>query len=342
MPKTYNNLYHQVTDRENLYLAYNAASKGKRFHQEVLRFNLNLERNLINIQNQLILKTWSPGKWREFQVYDPKWRLIQAPQFNDRVVHHALDRIINPLFEHKFIFDSYACRTDKGIHKAVLKLQLFMCKIENEYSNPYVLKADISKYFASIDHNILFMILQRTIWDKNVLWLCNQIIKYNKFKEVGIPVGSLTSQLFANIYLDVLDHYIKDDLGIKYYVRYMDDFIILGDGKEYLHNILNVIEKFINNKLYLQLNPKTTIFPMSHGIDFAGYRTWPTHILPRKRNIIRTKRKFQKFAKLYAKRQKTLEDIKPSIMSFLGYMKHCDSYYTTSYILNNFVLQRRN
>ena len=341
MAKTYNNLWNKVIDWENLYLAYTAARKGKRYQSDVLKFSSNLEENLIDIQNRLVWKMWKPGRWKEFQVYDPKWRLIQAPQFNDRVVHHALGRVIEPLFERKFIFDSYACRTNKGIHRAVLRLQSFMRKAEKKYARRYVLKADISKYFASIDHEALFIILCRTIRDKNVLWLCDQIIKHNGFERVGIPVGALTSQLFANVYLDMLDHYIKDDLGIKYYVRYMDDFIILGDGKNCLREIFSLAEKFLNHKLHLRLNPKATIFPASHGVDFAGYRTWVTHILPRKRNITRTKLKFRKLARLYAKRQATLKDIRPSVMSFLGYMKHCDGYHTTACILNNFVLKKK-
>jgi len=330
-----------VFDWENLYLAYVAASKNKRFQPDVLKFKSNLEENLIDIQNRLIWKMWTPGRWREFQVYDPKWRLIQAPQFNDRVIHHALGRVIEPLFERKFIFDSYACRTGKGVHSAVLRLQTFMRKAEREYAHPYVLKADITKYFASIDHKVLFFILCRTIRDKNVLWLCDQIIRHSGFNNVGIPVGALTSQLFANIYLDVFDHYIKDALGIKYYVRYMDDFIILGDGKAQLHDKLGLAEEFLNHKLRLQLNPKTTIFPASHGVDFAGYRTWTTHILPRKRNVMRSKLKFRKLARLYAKRHVTLVDIRASVMSFLGYMKHCNGYNTTSHILNNFVLKKK-
>jgi hypothetical protein len=173
------------------------------------------------------------------------------------------------------------------------------------------------------------------------LWLCENIIVNSGYYDTGIPVGSLTSQLFANVYLNELDHYIKDKLAVKYYVRYMDDFVILGDSKKYLWSLLNNIEYFLADNLILSLNPKTSIFPSNHGIDFAGYRTWATHILPRKRNVKRFRRKFKKLMKLYNNGDIDLEYIKPRVMSFLGYVKHCNSYITTKEILKDFVLVRK-
>jgi RNA-directed DNA polymerase len=281
-------------------------------------------------------KKWYPGAFKQFYVHDPKKRLISAPIFKDRIIHHALVNIIEPLFEKKFIIDSYACRKDKGVHKAVLRLKNFEIKSAKKYDNVYAIKADIHHYFQNVDHDILLNIIKRTIRDKSVLWLCERIILGNKeFDFKGISVGSLTSQLFANIYLDQLDHFIKDKLGVKFYVRYMDDFIILGENKCKMRVLLGDIEKFLNNTLKLELNPKTSLFPAKRGVDFAGYRSWTTHILPRKRNVRRAKKRLKKLSKLYQKGSVNLADIKAVLMSFLGYMKHCDGYRTTLSVLQS-------
>lgn len=340
VPKTHNNLWPQITSFDNLYQAYMEARRGKRYQPDVLDFEWNLEENLIQIQNELIWHTWTSGRWREFYVYDPKKRLICAPPFRDRVVHHALVRTIEPLFERKFIFDSYACRKGKGIHAAVQRLQYFLRRAQRNWGRVYVLKGDVSKYFPSINHDRLLQILARTIRDRDVLWLCEQIVKQCGFTARGIPVGALTSQLFANVYLDRLDHYIKDNLGIKYYIRYMDDFIILGQSKQSLRNLLHEIETFLACELCLMLNPKTAISPASRGVDFCGYRTWATHILPRKRNVRRARKRFKWLAKAYAQGKVGLDYVRPRLMSFLGYMKHCASYVTLQNILKDFVLSK--
>ncbi len=340
MPKTYNKLWDKVVDWENLHQAYLGASKGKRFQKDVLDFQSNLEENLINIQNHLIWRSWVPGRFRSFMVYEPKQRFIQAPPFQDRVVHHALVRVIEPLFEKKFIHHSYACRAGKGNHAAVLQLQDYLRKADGKWDKTYVLKADISKYFPSIKHDILLRIIKRTIRDKNVLWLCESIIKHCGEDDQGIPVGALTSQLFANVYLDQLDHFLKDGHGVKSYVRYMDDWIVLSPEKGSLWSLLDKATDFLNSDLGLRLNPKTSIFPATHGCDFCGYRTWPTHLLPRKRNVKRAKLKLKKLSGLYSQGRVGLAGVEPFVMSFLGYMKHCDGFKTITFILNNLRLKR--
>jgi len=340
MPRTYGNLWPQVIAWENLHGAYLEARRGKRYKPEVLCFTERLEENLTNIQNHLCWKSWRPGRWREFTVYEPKARFIQAPPFKDRVVHHALVRVIEPLFERKFIFDSYACRVGKGTHAAVLRTQQFMRKAKAKWGQVYVLKGDISKYFPSIRHEHLLGILKRTIRDRDVLWLCETIIQNCGEKGRGIPVGALTSQLFANVYLDQLDHLIKDDLGIKHYIRYMDDWVVLAPDKKYLWETLYCVEDFISSRLGLVLNPKTQVFPASHGIDFCGYRIWPTHLLPRKRNVKKAKRRFKWMAKAYAQGRITLGYIGPRVASFLGYMKYCSAYKTAREVLQEFKLCR--
>ncbi len=338
MPKSIGGLWESVVSWANLHHAFREAERGKRYRDEVLRFKSNLEEELTNIQNLLIWKQWMPSRWIEFYTYDPKKRLIQAPQFKDRVVHHALVRTLEPAFERKFIFDSYACRKGKGTHASVMRLQE-MLRCAQAKGITHALKADISKYFPSINHGRLIEIVGRTIRDKDVLWLCKKIVLEGGYLEKGIPVGALTSQLFANAYLDILDHFIKDQLGIRYYLRYMDDFVLLASKPE-LQDLLNCIDDFLSGKLYLTLNPKTCIFPISHGVDFAGYRTWPTHILPRKRNIKRARRKFRQLSIAYAKGEITLRDVRPRVMSFLGWTRHCSARRSTKSTLNRLVLRR--
>ena len=340
LPKTKGGLWPQIIDWDNLFQSYRRARLGKRYRAEVLEFDDRLEENLTNIQNHLIWKSWSPGAWRQFTVTDPKIRLIQAPPFPDRVVHHALVDTIEPYFESKMIKDSYACRIGKGTQAAVFRLQHMLQKARRKYAKVYALKADISKYFPSIHHARLLEILAGTIRDKNALWLSEKIIRNSGYESRGLPVGALTSQLFANVYLDRLDHQVKDQWGVKHYLRYMDDFVILAESKRNLWSMLRRIERFLVMDLGLALNPKTAVFPAAKGIDFAGYRTWPTHILPRKRNIKRTKKKFTSLSKLYAKGLVTLDYIKPRVDSFLGYAKHCNAERTTQSTLNRLVLRR--
>ena len=340
LPKTYNNLYSAICNFDNIYTAYINVCKNKRYHPEKLKFENNLEENLLLIQRLLIYKLWQPDNLKEFWVYDPKMRLIAAPSFRDRIVHHSLVQVIEPLFENKFIYDSYACRKGKGTHAAVNRVLYYLRKTRNSYDSFYVLKCDISKYFYNINHNKLISIIKRTIRCQDTLWLIDKIIKGNKYIDISIPIGALTSQLFANIYLNELDHYIKDVLSIKCYIRYMDDFIIIHNDKEYLWYIFNLINNFIEDNLLLKLNNKSCLFKYIQGIDFCGYRIWPTHILPRKRNVYKIKRKLIKMSKLYYLNKCDLNAIKPIVMSFLGYMDHCCNHITVEHILYNLVLTK--
>ncbi|HAY23405.1 MAG TPA: alpha/beta hydrolase [Desulfobacterales bacterium] len=340
MPRTQGSLWERIIAWDNLYSGYCEARNGKRYRQDVLEFGNRLEERLIEIQNRLIWKAWAPARWNEFYVYDPKKRLIEAPQFKDRVVHHALVRIIEPLFERKFIHDSYACRKGKGTHAAVDKLQGFLRQARRQWGKVYVLKADIAAYFPSIVHDRLLAILSRTIRDKNAFWLCRTIVEGCGHQGRGVPVGALTSQLFANIYLDQLDHLIKDEFGEPFYLRFMDDWVILAPSKARLNEILAEVKECLIAFLGLSLNPKTRIFPAHQGVDFAGYRIWVTHRLPRKRNVLRARKRFRLLMESYGRGEITLDDIRPSVASFLGYMKHCSSFRTVQGILNDFVLKR--
>ena len=340
MTRTASGLWSQVIDFENIHAAYLQARKGKRFRAEVLRDSLNAEEHLAILQNHLIWKSWQPGRQREFVVLEPKRRAIQAPPFEDRVLHHALVRVIEPIFEQKFIADSFACRTGKGTQAAVARTQHFLRLARRRWGDGvYVIKADISKYFASILHDVLMTEIGRAISDTDVLWLLRRIYRaYGHDDGVGVPVGALTSQLGANILLNRLDHFAKDDLALAYYVRYMDDFIVIVRNREEAARMLQLLGEAVN-ALGLSLNPKTAYHPWQRGVDFAGYRIWPTHILPRKRNIKRATADFRKLAKAYAAGRADPALVRQRVDAFRAYTKHCNAEKTTKHVLQD--LERR-
>lgn len=337
--KTYNNLYNQIYSFENIYSAYLKARKNKRYHHEVLSFTIDLEENLINIQEELINKTYRTGEYKHFLVYEPKERLISALPFKDRVVQHAICNIIEPIFEKSFIYDSHACRKGFGVLSGVLRTTKFLRAVSYNSDKVYCLKGDISKYFPSIDHTVLKKLIRKRIRCKDTLNLIYEIID-KAGNNCGMPIGNLTSQLFANVYLNQLDHFVKNILRVKYYIRYMDDFVILSNDKKYLNQILVMIQIFLQKELKLILNGKTQVFLVKQrSVDFLGYRIWSTHRLLRKCNVKRAKRRFKKFQKLYKERILNIKDIEPSIMSWLGHVKWADSYRLRKKIFDELVFQ---
>jgi retron-type reverse transcriptase len=340
MPKTTNHIFKTIVGFDTLYKSFLSAQKGKRYNPEVMQFKKNLEENLINIQNHLIWGSWKPGRWRRFVVMEPKMRTIDAPPFADRVVHHALVDTVYPLFERKFIEHSYACRKNKGFHAAAGRVQQLLRRTRKNGKPAFVLKADISKYFQSIDHQIALGVIGRTIRDPRVMDLFDLIIRTGGSGGIGIPVGALTSQLIANVYLNMFDHYIKEDLGVKNYCRYMDDFVVADTSKARLWDIYGAVENFLTDTLALKLNPKTSIFPASRGVDYCGYRIWPTHILPRKRTVKKARRKMKRLAALCSENKVPLSRVRETIMSFLGYMKHCNGHVSSENILQETSITR--
>lgn len=319
------------------------ARRSKRFQDDVLKFSFNLESNLIQIQNELIYKTFRTGQYRYFWVNDPKKRLVAALPFKDRVVQHALCNIIEPLFEERFIYDSYACRVGRGIHAGADRVTQFLRTTQRKWDRVYCLKADVSQYFPSINHIILKTIIRKRIACPDTLRLIDEIIDSGGDGADcprGLPIGNLTSQLWANVYLDQLDHFVKEVLQEKYYVRYMDDFIILGSNKQHLWAIKREVEGFLANKLDLRLNSKTGIWPISQGIDFLGYRIWPTHRLIRKSSIRRMKRKLKAFKRKYQEGKMDMDKINATIQSWLGHVSHADSYNLRKKLLGSFVLTK--
>ena len=338
--KTYKNLYPKIYDFDNLHLAYLKARRCKRYRHDVLRFSANLEENLINIQNHLIWKTYRTGRYRFFTVYEPKERLIASLSFRDRVVHHALHNIIEPIFERSMIHDSYACRSEMGVLSGVQRTTRFLRDSTRRWGRVYCLKGDVKKYFPSVHHETLKQIIRKRIACPDTLEMIDRIID-STGDDVGMPIGNLTSQLFANVYLSELDHFVKEECGVKYYIRYMDDFVILYDDKRVLKNLLESVDYYLRVALRLRLNGKTQIFPVGpRPIDFLGYRIWPKYRLLRKGNLCRTRRKFKKFARLYALGQMSLSDIQPSIVSWIGHAQHADSWRVRNKILNNLIFTR--
>jgi len=324
--KTWKNLYPKICSFENLLVASRKARKGKRYRRNVYLFERDLENNLFVLQDELLSGSWRPGTYRRFYVQEAKRRLISAAPYRDRIVHHALCNVIEPLFDRTFIYDSYACRKGKGTHAAADRYTEFS-RIAR-----YVLKCDISRYFDNIRHDILFGELERKIADRDVLNLCEKIIRSHGDEGLlwpsgrGIPIGNQTSQFFSNLYLNRFDHWIKEELRTRYFIRYVDDFVILDNSKKKLHSLIPVIEERLNT-IALKLHPKKrSVFPVTEGCDFMGYRIWPHHRRLRPSNGYRFQRKLKKMSSLYRQGRLDFESINSSIMSWIGHASHADSY----------------
>jgi retron-type reverse transcriptase len=344
MAKTYNNIYPEIYSFENLYAAYLRARRGKRTRLEVQRFELDLEGNLIALQNELIWSTYKTGKYRQFIISEPKERIVASLPFRDRVVQHALVAAIEPIWERRFISTSYACRPGRGTHRGADKAQKILRTVKREQSSVSVFKADIAKYFQSIDHAILKKLLRRRIACAPTLLLLDQIIDstddLNGTPGVGLPIGNLTSQLFANIYLHELDEFVKHGLREKNYIRYMDDFIIVHHDKAHLQKIRQAIEGFLWKKLRLKTNHKTQVFKVAllggRALDFLGYRIWTTHRRLRKSSIARISLTLRKLQKQYTKGSVSLERISQSVQSWIAHANYANSYGLRSNILGKF------
>jgi len=327
--KTYNNLFNKVCSFQNLHLAYLKARKCKRYRNEILKFSYNLESNLSNLQKQLLDQTYKHGSYREFIIHDLKKRQIKAPCFRDRVVHHALCNVIEPIFDKGFIYSSFACRKEKGTHKAIKRLKRFIKSAETKsFSDLYCLQCDISKYFDSINQSILFSLIEQKISDKKVLWLIKKILN-SSHREIntGIPIGNLTSQLFANIYLDELDKFIKHKFRIKYYIRYMDDFLILDHNKKKIHQIKEEIQEFLQNKLKLKLHPKkANVYPIKHSVNFLGYKIFKNYMLLRKNTVKRFIKRIRSYQKKLMKKLINKRKFNNFLSSWVIYAKLANSW----------------
>lgn len=336
--KTHKNLYKQVISLENLYLAWRKARKGKTKKSYIIEFEHNLFCNLMALHYELKYFSYDPKSLETFILRDPKTRKISKSDFKDRIVHHAIVNILEPIFDPSFIYDSCANRKGKGNLFAIKRFYLFLRKItqngkraknrfmDNNYVVGYAFKADTKHYFEEVNHHILLKIIKRKISDKNTIWLIKQILmnkpNFRSQKErnnldfwlesqKGMPLGNLTSQFFANVYLNELDYYVKHILKAKYYIRYVDDFIILHRNKKQLVKWKNEIDCFLKKELLLELHKqKSRIIPLSRGIDFAGFRNFYLFNLPRKRNIRKMRNKIILFEKLELSYRELMESFK--------------------------------
>lgn len=331
-------LFSRITAWENLVAAWREARKGKRRAPEVRQFEADLEANLVSLHEHLLRGTWQPGQPRRFMVRDPKWREITAPPFADRIVHHAIVRVIEPLFERRFIHDSYACRKGKGTHAAVMRAQAFLRRAKRRWGDgAYILKCDVKSFFASIRHDILLERMARVIDCPRALGLLRSVFAGYGYDGVGLPVGALTSQLAANIMLDAPDHRIKDDLGVREYVRYMDDFALIAPDKATAARLLSMIGDELA-ELGLRLNPKSGYWPIGRGVDFCGYRIWATHIRPRRRCIRSWRLRLRRLAWLYRCGLVGLDRCRAAVMSMLAVMRWANARRTVESLLHSFVL----
>ncbi|MDO8660358.1 MAG: reverse transcriptase/maturase family protein [Candidatus Woesearchaeota archaeon] len=319
--KTRKNLFEKICSFENLHFAFQKARRGKNSINEVLLYNYNLERNLIKLQKQLQNQAYKTGHYRNFTIFEPKKREISALPFKDRIVHHAVCNIIEPIFEKTFINDSYACRKNKGTHAGANKLQHFLRK---NSKMAFALKCDVKHYFPSVDCKLLKQEFGKKIACKKTLALLDLTVD-SLGKEKGIPIGNLTSQLFANIYLNKLDQFAKHELKAKHYVRYMDDFIILHEKKTQLQAWKKQIREFLNS-LQLELSEKkANVFPVKAGVDFLGYKLFAFHKLVRKITVKRFLRKIKAKIKSQIVGEIVFEKLAESFNSWEAYLTHAST-----------------
>lgn len=325
---------------ENLYDAYKKARSGKRDKAACAEFELRTLDNIAKLREELVNKTYKMQKYNTFLVHEPKERVVMASSFRDRIVQHSLcDNVFQKRILPHFIYDNYASQKGKGTHFGLRRLHKFMHQYYcNHGSEGWILKGDISKYFYSIDHDILKRQVQKLIQDKDILNLCNLIIDSTEGK--GLPIGNQTSQSFALLYLNDLDHLIKDKMGIKYYGRYMDDFYIIMPEKEKLKKMLEIVKQEVE-KLGLSLNPKTQIFPLKNGIDFLGFHSYLTESGKIVKKIRRNsknnaKRRLRKLLLMRKNGKISKEKVLQSYDCWLNHAKHGNTYHLRKNIEEEF------
>lgn len=330
MPKTIRNQFDKYLTYEKLLEAHNKSKKGKCRKTELIKFNLKQEEYVMWLYEQLKNGTYKHGGYTEFYVTEPKLRKIEKSRYIDRIVHRWLvDNFLIDGFASQFIFHSYACIKDKGMHRAAFYIQDCMKKAKRKWGEYYVLKTDVAHYFNSIDKGILLEILQRKIKDEKLIWLIKEIL-YAQKREKGIEIGNYTSQIFANIYLNEVDQFIKHDLKIKYYARYLDDSILIVHTKEEAKQALEKIKKFLDEKLELQLNAKTQIFKGKQGVNFCGYKINEYRLKIRDRGKRKLKNKVKKLKNEVKRGKMSSHEAKKYLAGHVGYIKWANVYHLTN------------
>lgn len=326
MPKTFRNKFYEALTYEKLMDAHRKSQKGKTTRANVIRFNLKKEEYICWLLDELKSKRYNHGGYTEFYVTEPKLRKIQASAYKDRIVHRwVVDNFLEPAFIPSFIPNSYACIKDRGMHKAALDVQKGMKECKKRYGEYYILKMDVAKYFPSINRDILMQIVKRKIKDRDVLELLEKIV-YSDKKGTGLPIGNLTSQILANVYLNEVDQYIKHKLQVRYYYRYMDDSIVLLEKKEEIKQVKQAIEEYINNYLKLKFNSKTNIFKAKQGVNFCGYKINEYRLKLRDKGKKKLKKKVKYLKYQIRKGNMTSKEAKKYLCGHFGYMQIADVY----------------
>ena len=334
--KSYTDLWPRIVSWKNLYAAARKARKGKRGRPNVARFELDLEKELCVLRRELMSGTYRPGAYRAFYIHEPKTRLISAAPYMDRVVHHALCNVIEPLFERRFIHACYANRKGKGTHAALARYKEFVGGYR------YVLRGDVRRYFPSIDHEILFAKLCRVIRCGPTRELIRRIIDGSNPQEPvqdlfpgddlftalerrrGLPIGNQTSQFFANVYLDAFDHFVADDLGLPY-LRYVDDFAVFAQDKVELREVMAAMKRRLAADR-LRLHPKKTrTYRCADGSSFVGYRVFPDRVRLPRENLRRLNRRMRRYRERFARGELSPEDLRQRVRSWLGHAEHADA-----------------
>jgi len=329
--KRHGDLYNDISSLFNLHRAHNNARKGKTHYTEVRNVDKNKHTLLEKLHEDLVNQTFTTSKYKLKQIYEPKERTIYIlPYYPDRIVQHAAMNLLQPIWDKTFIPDLYSAIPEKGIHKAIDRLRSFLKDADN---TKYCLQFDIKSYYPSMNHETLMILIERKIKCRKTLWLLKNVID-SLDGETNIPIGNYLSQYFGNIYLSDFDHWLKEKHKIRYYLRYNDDGVILGNNKNELWNLLNEIQNYIETRLQLKLNPKTRIYPIDDvGIDFLGYKTHRTHTVLRKKTVNKFKHKIKEI-KTHSNKMGN-QHIVSSVMSYVGWMQHGNCYN----LLNKHVLQ---
>lgn len=353
--KTAKHLYPQIVSFDNLWLAFKGAARGKRSHWDVSTFEYDLEGNLLDLQAELQTQTYQPGPYRSFRIFDPKPRLISAAPFRDRVVHHALCNIIEPHFERRFIFDSYANRVGKGTHAALDRAQKFAQRYR------YVLKCDLKHFFPTIDHALLHDQLARVIADAPTRWLIDQILSsgaeihraevephyfrgddlWAALRPRGLPIGNLTSQFWANVYLNPLDHFIKRELKCPGYVRYVDDLLLFADDKPTLQQWRQAVIDFAATLRLTLHEPQAAVFPVDTGIPFLGWRVYPDHFRLKRRNGLLFQRRLARAMQQLAAGELSLLDLNVMIQGWIAHVAHGQTWDLRRALLSSVIIPAR-
>jgi RNA-directed DNA polymerase len=319
-------LFERVVDFKNLHHAFLGASHGKRDRPAVQEFEYHLETHLWQMRRELEAGIYQFGRFHRFWIEDPKRREIRAAPFRDRVVHHALFNVLDPIFRRGFIADSYACIPGRGTHLAVERYRQF---VRARAGRGYRVQCDIKSYFASIDHQVLMELLSRRIGDERLLSLLRRLVDHGAERPGrGMPIGNLTSQLFANVYLDVLDHFVKERLQVRHYIRYMDDFLLLASDRREARHRLRSVRAYLRQRLRLELNPRRVIVaPLDEPCDLLGYVYHGSgRSRVRRRSVRRLWRRLPALQHRLSAGEIGREHVRASLASWLGLAKHADAF----------------